>query len=98
VPDPRGRAGGIVVAGLVAGRLAELVSSGPAGRVDDLGGPQVLGVDELMRTYLAATGRRARIVTIPALGPLRHYLGGGHLAPDRATGRVTFAEWVERKA
>jgi len=82
----------------VAGRLAELVSSGPAGRVDDLGGPQVLGVDELMRTYLAATGRRARIVTIPALGPLRHYRGGGHLAPDRATGRVTFAEWVERKA
>jgi hypothetical protein len=72
------------------------VAAGPSGRADDFGGPQVLTVDELMRTYLAATGRRARIWTIPALGPLRLYRGGGHLAPDYATGRVTFAEWVQR--
>ena len=80
----------------VAARLAALASSEPAGRVADLGGPQVLTVHELMRTYLAATGRRTRTVTIPALGPLRLYRDGGHLTPDLATGGLTFAEWVQR--
>jgi len=81
----------------VAARLAALASSPPAGRVDDMGGPQVLTVDELMRTFLAATGRRARVWHIPSIGPLTHYRGGGHLAPERATGRVTFAEWLQQR-
>jgi uncharacterized protein YbjT (DUF2867 family) len=81
----------------VAARLATLASSEPAGRVEDMGGPQVLTADELMRTFLAATGRRARVLPIPALGPLKLYRGGGHLTPTHATGRVSFAEWVQQR-
>lgn len=95
-PVPRGISDQPVDVREVALRLAALASSEPAGRVDDLGGPQVLTVDELMRTYLAATGRRARIWHIPAVGPLKLYRDGGHLAPDHATGRITFAEWLQR--
>jgi uncharacterized protein YbjT (DUF2867 family) len=81
----------------VAARLASLASSEPVGRVEDMGGPEVLTVDELMRTYLAATGRRARIWTIPAFGPLKLYVDGGHLTPSHATGRLTFAEWLQHR-
>ena len=41
----------------VAGRLAELVGSAPTnGRVDDLGGPEVLPMAELARRWLVARG------------------------------------------
>ncbi|MEZ0446447.1 SDR family oxidoreductase [Cellulomonas sp. ICMP 17802] len=82
----------------VAARLAELVAAGPSGRVEDLGGPQVLTTAELMRTYLAATGRRRPVWTVPAPGPLQGFRGGGHLAPEHAVGLVTFAEWIGTRA
>ncbi|KRD43470.1 hypothetical protein ASE38_04305 [Cellulomonas sp. Root930] len=78
----------------VARRLVELVDAGPSGRVDDLGGPEVLSTTELMRTYLAATGRRRPVwsVPVPGLGGFRR---GDHLTPENAIGRVTFARWLE---
>ncbi len=82
----------------VAARLAASVTAGPSGRVDDMGGPEVLTVDELMRTYLAAKGRRARVWTFPSVGPLAPFRAGGHLAPEHATGRITFAQWVRGSA
>ncbi|WP_421735746.1 SDR family oxidoreductase [Cellulomonas sp.] len=82
----------------VAARLAELVDAGPSGRVDDLGGPQVLSTTELMRTYLAATGRRRPVWTVPFPGPLRAFRSGAHLAPEHAVGRQTFAEWLRTRS
>ncbi|WP_315093371.1 NAD(P)H-binding protein [uncultured Cellulomonas sp.] len=77
----------------VATRLVELVDAGPSGRVDDLGGPEVLTTTDLMRTYLAVTGRRRPVWTapVPGLGGFRR---GDHLTPAHAVGRVTFAEWL----
>jgi len=82
----------------VASRLAALVSAGPSGRVEDMGGPQVLSTTELMRTYLAATGRRRRVWTVPFPAPVTAFRGGGHLAPDHAVGRLTFAEWIQARS
>ena len=45
-----------VAAAEVAARLAELATGPPAGRVPDMGGPEVRGVDELARMYLEASG------------------------------------------
>jgi uncharacterized protein YbjT (DUF2867 family) len=52
----------------VASRLAALVGSGPAGRVPDLGGPQVLPVVDLAYDYLQVFERRRTVfpVTIRA--------------------------------
>ena len=82
----------------VATRLLQLVAAGPSGRVEDLGGPQVLTVTELMRTYLAATGRRRPVWTVPFPGPLRAFRSGAHLAPEHAVGRQTFAEWLRTRS
>lgn len=78
----------------VAARLLELVEAGPSGRVADLGGPQILDVAELMRTFLDATGRRRPVWSVPVPGRLRGFRDGGHLTPEHADGRVTFAEWL----
>jgi uncharacterized protein YbjT (DUF2867 family) len=82
----------------VAARLAQLVDAGPSGRVDDLGGPQVLSTTELMRTYLAATGRRRPVWAVPVPGRLDGFRAGGHLTPEHADGRLTFAEWIQSRA
>ena len=82
----------------VASRLAQLVAAGPSGRVEDLGGPQVLTTTELMRTYLAARGRRRPVWTVPFPGPLSGFRHGHHLTPAHATGRLTFAEWMQSRS
>ena len=78
----------------VAARLVELVEAGPSGRVTDLGGPEVLSTSELMRTYLAATGRRRPVWAVPVPASLNGFRRGGHLTPAHADGRLTFAEWI----
>ncbi|MBO3085334.1 SDR family oxidoreductase [Cellulomonas fengjieae] len=81
----------------VASRLVEIVDAGPSGRADDLGGPEVFTTTELMRAYLAATGRRRPVwaAPVPGIGGFR---SGYHLTPEHADGRVTFAEWLSGPA
>ncbi|GAA3775379.1 SDR family oxidoreductase [Streptomyces phyllanthi] len=79
----------------VADRLAELATGAPAGRVEDMGGPVVRTFPELARAYLAATGRRRPVVSVPLAG--KAYSGfraGGHLTPERAAGKGTFEEYL----
>lgn len=84
-----------VSAGEVAGRLACLAGQPPAGRAPDLGGPQVRGTRDLAHSYLRASGRHRRVVPIRLPGrAFAGYRHGGHLAPDQATGTVTFDEFL----
>ncbi|MEU2232978.1 SDR family oxidoreductase [Streptomyces vietnamensis] len=81
-----------------AARLAELAAGPPAGRVEDMAGPEILTFDELARAYLRASGRRRRRVEVPLPGRVyRELRRGGLLAPDRAVGRVTFEEFLARR-
>ena len=57
----------------------------------------MLTTTELMRTYLAATGRRRPVWTVPFPGSLSGFRHGHHLTPEHATGRLTFAEWVQSR-
>ncbi|MDX2844520.1 SDR family oxidoreductase, partial [Streptomyces ipomoeae] len=54
-----------IAAAEVAARLAELAVAAPAGRVADMGGPEILTFPELARAYLTATGRRRRLLNVP---------------------------------
>ncbi|WP_344324706.1 SDR family oxidoreductase [Streptomyces macrosporus] len=84
-----------VDAGEVADRLAALAVGGPAGRVPDMGGPQVRDHRELTRTTLRARGRRRPVLPLRLPGAVfRAFREGGHLAPDRAVGRVTYDEYL----
>ncbi|MFC0431677.1 SDR family oxidoreductase [Kutzneria buriramensis] len=79
----------------VAERLAGLALHAPAGRVEDMGGPQVLDVRQLAGTYLMLTGKRRPLLSVPVPGGIaRAYREGRHLAPDHAVGGRTFEEFL----
>jgi uncharacterized protein YbjT (DUF2867 family) len=79
----------------VAARLAELAAGAPAGRVEDMGGPEIRTFESLARAYLKATGRRRAVVNVPLWGKAyRAFRSGGHLAPEHAVGKGTFEEYL----
>jgi uncharacterized protein YbjT (DUF2867 family) len=95
---PRGVVLQPVSAAEVGDRLADLAIADPAGRVPDLGGPEVLGVQDLARAYLDAAGVGRRTVTVPAPGRMMRALAAGALTtPEHADGRQTFAEFLEAR-
>ncbi len=84
----------------VAARLASLVSAPPAdGRVDDLGGPEVLPMAELARQWLVARGSapepaERRVVEWHAPGRLvGAYRAGLHTTGSPGPG-IRFADWA----
>lgn len=80
----------------VAARMAELALGAPAGRVPDMGGPQVLDVRDLIRLTLRYGGRRR--LTVPLWLPGRTMAGfraGEHLAPGHAVGERTYEEFLK---
>ncbi|GAA0934665.1 SDR family oxidoreductase [Pseudonocardia zijingensis] len=82
----------------VAARLVALAGAEPAGRAPDLGGPEVRPFPELARTWLAARGRRRPVLPVRVPGRIaRGYREGGHLTPEHAEGRVTFASYLAER-
>ncbi|MEU2716441.1 NAD(P)H-binding protein [Streptomyces sp. NPDC007205] len=82
----------------VADRLAGLALAGPAGRVADMGGPEVRTLDSLARSYLRATGRRRAVARVPLFGgTYRAARAGGLLTPEQAVGKTTFEEYLGRR-
>ncbi|MCC9305609.1 NAD(P)H-binding protein [Kitasatospora sp. RB6PN24] len=87
-----------IAASEVAARLAELATGAPAGRVPDMGGPEVRTLAQLARTYLRVTGRRRAVLNVPLAGATyRRIREGGLLAPDRAVGRITFEQYLTER-
>ena len=83
----------------VAARLVELASGPPAGRVADFGGPEVRSTTELVRATIQALGRRRLVVPVLVPGRVfRGYRRGGHLAPEHADGRRTYAEYLAERS
>ncbi|MDO0916419.1 SDR family oxidoreductase [Streptomyces sp. DT2A-34] len=81
----------------VADRLAELALAAPAGRVADMGGPEVRTLDSLARAYLKATGRKRAVANVPLWGKgYRGFRSGGHLTRGPGVGKGTFEEYVGR--
>lgn len=78
-----------------ARRLVDLAQAEPAGRTTDIGGPLVQTIEDMAREYLAAVGKKRRIVDIPVPGKLmRAYRDGWNLVPDNAFGTTTFDQFL----
>jgi uncharacterized protein YbjT (DUF2867 family) len=89
MPIPRGFLGQPVDAGEVADRLVELSLSGPAGRVPDIGGPEVGTLAGAARTYLKVTGLRRRILEVSVPGETsRAFRDGALVCPENAYGEI----------
>lgn len=83
----------------VADRLAELALGAPAGRVADMGGPQVRHATELARVYLQAQGRSRKVVPLRLPGKtFRAFRAGGHLTAAHAVGKGTFEDYLAETA
>jgi uncharacterized protein YbjT (DUF2867 family) len=95
---PRGLRGQPVDVGEVADRLAELVLGSPAGRVPDLGGPEVLDAETMVRRFQKLTGRRRPLLHLPLPGRVAAaFRAGHHLAPDGAQGKRTFDDYLRTR-
>lgn len=77
-------------------RLSELVGGDPAGRVDDIGGPEVLTLGEIARSYLKATGSRKLLMNLPMFGDVAQGFRQGYNAAAPRYGKVTWNEWLAR--
>jgi uncharacterized protein YbjT (DUF2867 family) len=83
----------------VADRLVDLALGQPAGRVADIGGPEVSTWAEMIRQYLRATHRRRLVVSLPMPGTRAIRAGGllvsrasdGH---DSRTARRTWEQFL----
>jgi uncharacterized protein YbjT (DUF2867 family) len=82
----------------VGTRLAALATAEPAGRAPDMGGPEVLTVQDLARAYLDAAAKNRRIVPVRLRGRMMRALAAGaNLTPEHADGTQTFAEFLAER-
>jgi len=87
-----------IEAGEVAGRLVELALGLPAGRVPDIGGPEVRTLANLAQAYLSAKGSKKAIVQLPLPGKAaRAFSEGAQVAPASAWGDITWEEFLQRQ-
>jgi len=79
----------------VAERLAELTLGEPTGQSDEIGGPRIYPMEELLRGYLRTIGRRRLVIPmrVPG-GAAKAQRAGANLAPDHATGKRTWEEFL----
>jgi uncharacterized protein YbjT (DUF2867 family) len=99
VPVPRGWRIQPIDVDEVARRLADAVASGPAGRLPDLGGPEVFPVAELVRDRLRRTGRHRPVVEVPLSGALCAALrAGANLVPGNRSGGRTWREFLDGRS
>jgi uncharacterized protein YbjT (DUF2867 family) len=95
VPVPAATSFQPIDAAEVADRLTALAIGPPAGRVPDVGGPQIRPAADLVRTYLYVTGRRRPVLPVHLPGAVfAGYRQGGHLTPDRAVGHRTWEQFL----
>jgi uncharacterized protein YbjT (DUF2867 family) len=80
---------------VVAARLAGVARAEPAGRLEDVGGPEIRTLTELARAWRRADGRAMLPLPIPMVGKVGRPLREGALCnPDAAGGGATFEQWM----
>jgi len=84
--------------GEVADRVTEIALSESAGRVPDVGGPEVSPFADLASAYLKATGQRQRVVEVPLPGKMaRAFREGALLSLEGRYGKIRWEEFLERR-
>ncbi|MBZ0283399.1 MAG: NAD(P)H-binding protein [Anaerolineae bacterium] len=84
--------------GEVAAHLIQLGEEGAKGRVPDLAGPDRLRLSDMAYTWLTTRHIRKPIIRLPVWGAtVNAYRRGMNTVPTQVIGKVTWAEWVERR-
>jgi uncharacterized protein YbjT (DUF2867 family) len=86
-----------IESGEIADRLIELAHAAPAGRVPDVGGPEIMTFADLARSYQKAVGRQRRLVEVHVPGKMaRAFREGAQTCPQRKYGKITWEEFLQR--
>jgi uncharacterized protein YbjT (DUF2867 family) len=86
---------------LDAGELADClvghIETGDTGQAEDIGGPEVLALKDLVSVRRSITAQRTLLIHMPAVGPLRALDSGHQLCPAHARGHLTWRQWQENE-
>jgi uncharacterized protein YbjT (DUF2867 family) len=84
-----------IAAGEVAIRIADVVHDGPQGGLVQLGGPEVLTLEQMAHAWRNQRGRPRRLVRLPAPGrAARAFREGRNTCPEHGEGIQTWAQFV----
>ncbi|NUB89580.1 NAD(P)H-binding protein [Haloterrigena sp. SYSU A121-1] len=82
--------------GEAAAAIADRATPDAAGRVPDVGGPEMLTVRDLAETYREVRRLRRPIVRLPLPGSVAAgFRSGAACCPDRTVGTTTWETWLE---
>ncbi len=82
----------------VAARLVDLAAGDPAGRVDDIGGPEQRTAGDLLDAWKRATGRHRPTVPLRLPGKLfKAFAAGENLTEGQGFGKQTFEQFLAGK-
>lgn len=83
--------------GEVAARLLALAQGEPLRAIEEIGGPQILTVEEMASAYLSARGRVASVLPTPIHGaPWDGFRNDAILTPEHAIGVVSWEQYLHR--
>lgn len=87
-----------IAAGEVADAVVEHATEDAAGRVPELGGPEVRTGRELAEAYRSARGLRRPVVPLPLPGAVAAaFKAGEATTPERAVGTQTWEGWLAER-
>lgn len=79
----------------LAGHLAGVVARGPAGAIEEYGGPQTLTMEEAVRRWLRVRGLRRPVLRVRVPGALGRAFRAGHLVTEAApAGAITWDDYL----
>jgi uncharacterized protein YbjT (DUF2867 family) len=79
-----------------AARMVESVVAGPAGRLPDIGGPEVRTLGDLAKPWMKARGLRRPIVHLPLPGKTAAaYRKGYNTCPEHKDGTIPWEKWLQ---
>ena len=86
----------------VAAYIAPILFSGPAGRLPDVGGPQLLQVSDMARVFLMAQGITEATLVDPETGffpstAVDGFMQGRNTVPDNRHGQITWSDYVRER-
>jgi uncharacterized protein YbjT (DUF2867 family) len=83
----------------VAGKIKDLIQTGPANDVTTIGGPEILTIEEMAKTYLTTLGLPASITPEKMEGERFDMLRSGiNLCKDKAFGKITWQQYLNNLA